>query len=65
MSSKMTLIDFQENMMTSGKEKDMKFKKMEKIVFGILKYFTLIFFSFMALLPIVSCVITAFKNDEE
>ena len=40
----------------------------EKIVKGsltVLKYFSLVFFSFVALLPVVSCVITAFKTDEE
>lgn len=34
-------------------------------VLTILKYFSLIFFSFAAVLPVVSCVITAFKTDEE
>ncbi|WP_455717062.1 carbohydrate ABC transporter permease [Anaerosporobacter sp.] len=29
------------------------------------KYLSLVFFSFVAVLPIVSCVITAFKTDEE
>ena len=29
------------------------------------KYFSIIFFSFIAILPIVSCVITAFKTDAE
>ncbi len=31
----------------------------------IIKYFSLIFFSFAAVLPVVSCVITAFKTEEE
>lgn len=31
----------------------------------ILKYVSLVFFSFMAVLPVVSCVITAFKTEEE
>ena len=31
----------------------------------ILKYLSLIFFSFVAVLPVVSCVITAFKTDTE
>ncbi|MCR4764339.1 MAG: carbohydrate ABC transporter permease [Lachnospiraceae bacterium] len=31
----------------------------------ILKYFSLIFFSFAAVLPVVSCFITAFKTDVE
>lgn len=30
-----------------------------------LKYLSLVFFSFVAVLPVVSCVITAFKSDEE
>lgn len=29
------------------------------------KYLSLVFFSFVAVLPVVSCVITAFKSDEE
>lgn len=62
--------------MISGKEKDMKSKRPERKdntaykavvsrLLCVLKYFVLIFVSFMALLPIVSCVITAFKTDEE
>lgn len=31
----------------------------------IVKYFSLVFFSFVAVLPVVSCVITAFKTEEE
>ena len=31
----------------------------------ILKYFSLIFFGFVAVIPVVSCVITAFKTSEE
>lgn len=31
----------------------------------IVKYFSLVFFSIVAVLPVVSCVITAFKSDEE
>ena len=31
----------------------------------VVKYFSLIFFSLIAVLPLVSCVITAFKTDEE
>lgn len=31
----------------------------------VLKYLSLAFFSFMAVLPVVSCVITAFKSEEE
>lgn len=36
-----------------------------EIVWGIIKYASLIFFSICAVLPIVSCVITSFKTDEE
>ena len=39
-----------------------------KIKHGLLvfiKYFSLVFFSFVAILPVVSCVITAFKTAEE
>lgn len=58
------------------KGKDMKSKRTEKRdrriynfiagkILCLFKYLSLILFSFMALLPIVSCVITAFKTDEE
>ena len=40
-------------------------KKIGSVLLTILKYFSLVFFSFVALLPIVSCVITAFKTDVE
>ena len=45
-------------------------KKMKKnAVIGkllkVLKYFSLIFFSFVSVLPVVSCVITALKSEEE
>lgn len=40
-------------------------QKIGKIVAVFLKYFSLVFFSFVAVLPIVSCVITAFKTDRE
>lgn len=40
-------------------------KKIEKVVFTVLKYIVLVFFSFVAVLPLVSCVINAFKTDEE
>lgn len=40
-------------------------EKIGKYVLVILKYFSLVFFSFVAILPIVSCVITAFKTDYE
>ena len=39
--------------------------KLKKIIWDILKYFTLIFGAFISVLPIVVCVITAFKTPEE
>lgn len=41
------------------------FQKIGKYLLVFLKYFSLVFFSFVAILPIVSCVITAFKTDTE
>lgn len=35
------------------------------IVWGIIKYASLLFFSFVAVIPIVSCVTTAFKTEQE
>ncbi len=43
----------------------MTYKKILKYLGIFLKYFSLVFFSFIAVLPIVSCVITAFKTDAE
>lgn len=43
----------------------MAYKKILKYIGVFLKYFSLVFFSFIAVLPIVSCVITAFKTDAE
>jgi multiple sugar transport system permease protein len=40
-------------------------QKIGKYVLVFLKYFSLVFFSFVAILPVVSCVITAFKTDTE
>ena len=40
-------------------------QKIGKYIVVFLKYFSLVFFSFVAILPIVSCVITAFKTDVE
>ncbi|MCD8396608.1 MAG: carbohydrate ABC transporter permease [Lachnospiraceae bacterium] len=40
-------------------------KKIEKAVLTFLKYFSLVFFSFVAVLPVASCVITAFKTETE
>lgn len=35
------------------------------IVWGVIKYASLLFFSFVAVIPIVSCVTTAFKTEQE
>ncbi len=40
-------------------------KKLINILITVGKYFSLIFFSFWAVVPVVSCVITAFKTDYE
>lgn len=40
-------------------------QKAGKYILIFLKYFSLVFFSFVAILPIVSCVITAFKSETE
>lgn len=40
-------------------------QKIAKYFLIFLKYFSLVFFSFVAILPIVSCVITAFKTETE
>lgn len=40
-------------------------KKIWGYVLTFLKYFSLVFFSFVAVLPIASCVITAFKTETE
>jgi len=37
----------------------------KKTILTILKYFSLVFFAFFAVLPIVSCAVTAFKTDAE
>ncbi|MCR5103953.1 MAG: carbohydrate ABC transporter permease [Eubacterium sp.] len=42
----------------------MNVKQKEKVVL-VFKYIALVFFSFVAVLPIVSCVVTAFKTEEE
>ncbi len=39
--------------------------KLKKIIITILKYLALLLASFIAVLPLVSCVITAFKTPEE
>lgn len=40
-------------------------QKIGKYAITFLKYFSLVFFSFVAILPIVSCVVTAFKTETE
>lgn len=40
-------------------------QKITKYTIIFLKYFSLLFFSFVAILPVVSCVVTAFKTDVE
>ena len=40
-------------------------QKIGKYIVVFLKYFSLVFFAFVAVLPIVSCVITAFKTETE
>ena len=39
--------------------------KIKKIIFTVLKYAALLLASFIAVIPLVSCVITAFKTPEE
>lgn len=39
--------------------------KLKKVVWAVVKYFTLIFGAFISVLPVVVCVITAFKTPEE
>jgi len=43
----------------------MSTSRMKTIAWKIFQYFSLIFFSFVALLPVVSCVVTAFKSEQE
>ena len=40
-------------------------QKIKHYLWIFMEYFSLIFFSFVALLPVVSCVITAFKTETE
>ncbi len=40
-------------------------KKIGSCILTILKYLSLLFFSFASVIPVVSCVITAFKTDQE
>ncbi len=39
--------------------------KLKKLIWAIIKYVTLIFGAFVSVLPVVVCVITAFKSPEE
>lgn len=39
--------------------------KMKKLLWAIVKYVTLVFGAFVSVLPVVVCVITAFKSSEE
>lgn len=41
------------------------FLYIKKYTLILIKYFSLLFFSFIAVLPVVSCVITAFKTEKE
>lgn len=41
------------------------FNGIKKVIAIFLKYFSLVFFAGVAILPVVSCVITAFKTEEE
>lgn len=40
-------------------------KKIEKVVINFLKYFSLCFAAFIAVIPVIVCVISAFKSDAE
>ena len=42
-----------------------KHRKVSAYIWIVVKYVSLIFFSLVAVVPLVSCVITAFKSDEE
>jgi ABC-type glycerol-3-phosphate transport system permease component len=48
-----------------NKNKRRKHYTIGAIIWGIVKYVSLIFFAFVAVIPIVSCVITAFKTEAE
>lgn len=43
----------------------MSFSRVKRIIIELVKYISLVFFSICAVLPIISCVITAFKTDTE
>ena len=45
------------------KRKNMKHYSVGSIIWIIVEYASLIFFGFCAIIPIVSCITTAFKTD--
>ena len=47
------------------KRKNMKHYSVGSIIWIIVEYASLIFFGFCAIIPIVSCITTAFKTDAE
>lgn len=51
--------------MTKTYQKDSAVLKIKQLAVNIAKYVLLIFAAFVALVPIVSCVVTAFKTEEE
>lgn len=46
-------------------KKNRKHYSIGAVIWGIVKYVSLIFFSLVAVVPIISCVITAFKTESE
>lgn len=40
-------------------------RKLKRFVLKFLQYFSLVFFSLVAVIPVASCVVTAFKTNEE
>ncbi|MDO5521361.1 MAG: carbohydrate ABC transporter permease [bacterium] len=52
-------------MKKNGMKKRRKRYTPSEILWIFIKYFSLIFFSFWALVPVASCVITAFKTEKE
>lgn len=49
----------------ASKGKRRKVLSPQQVISAFFKYFILVFFCFWTILPIVSCIITAFKNDIE
>jgi multiple sugar transport system permease protein len=41
------------------------YQKVKHFIGLFIKYFSLVFFALIAIIPVISCVITAFKTDEE